>query len=208
MRALRALVAAFALMGPCAAQDHVSFRTPDGWTINGDMYGSSDRGVVLVHGGRFEKSGWAKQANILVSAGFRALAIDLRGFGLSKDGPHSVRADFGSPLDVLAAVRYLHEKGAKSVSVVGASMGGDAAEGALAGAKPGEIDRVVLLAHGAYGSPEKLTGRKLFIVGRDDPGPDGRPRLLRIRAQYEKAPEPKELVVLEGSAHAQFIFQT
>jgi hypothetical protein len=67
---------------------------------------------------------------------------------------------------------------------------------------------VVLLAHGAYGLPENLTGRKLFIVSRDDPGPDGQPRLLRIRAQYEKAPGPKELVILEGSAHAQFIFQT
>lgn len=208
MRALRALAAAFALMGPCAAQDQVSFQTPDGWTIHADLYGSGDRGVVLVHGGRFEKSSWAKQANVLVRAGYRVLAIDLRGFGLSKDGPQSVRSEFGSPLDVLAAIRYLHEKGAKSVSVVGASMGGDAAEGALAQAKPGEIDRVVLLAHGAYGSPEKLTGRKLFIVSRDDPGPDGQPRLVRIRAQYEKAPDPKELVILEGSAHAQFIFQT
>ena len=70
-------------------------------------------------------------------------------------------------------------------------MEGDAAEGALAEAKPGEIDRVVLLAHGAYGLPEKLTGPKLFIVSRDDPGPDGQPRLLKIRAQYEKAPDPK-----------------
>lgn len=35
-----------------------------------------------------------------------------------------------------------------------------------------------------------------------------KPRLVRIRAQYEKAPEPKELVVLEGSAHAQYIFAT
>jgi len=208
MRVLRALTAVLALMGPCAAQDQVSFQTPDGWTIHADLYGSGDRGVVLVHGGRFEKSSWAKQANILVSAGFRALAVDLRGFGLSKDGPQSVRSDFGSPLDVLAAVRYLHEKGAKRVSIVGASMGGDAAEGALAQAKPGEMDRVVLLAHGAYGSPEKLTGRKLFIVSRDDPGPDGQPRLVRIRAQYDKAPDPKELVILEGSAHAQLIFQT
>jgi hypothetical protein len=38
----------------------------------------------------------------------------------------------------------------------------------------------------------------------------GRPiaRLPKIRAQYEKAPDPKELVILEGSAHAQFVFQT
>ncbi|MDH3216854.1 MAG: hypothetical protein OEN01_11255 [Candidatus Krumholzibacteria bacterium] len=29
-----------------------------------------------------------------------------------------------------------------------------------------------------------------------------------IREQYQRAPDPKELVVLEGSAHAQLIFET
>lgn len=208
MPVVRALITAAVLAGLACAQDHVSFPTRDGWTIHADLYGTDDRGVVLVHGGQFEKGSWEKQARVLVKAGFRVLAIDLRGFGLSKEGPRSARSDFGSPLDVLAAVRYLHENGAKTVSVVGASMGGDAAEGALGEAKPGEIDRVVLLAHGAYGPPEKLKGRKLFIVSRNDLGPGGKPRLARIRAQYEKAPDPKELVILEGSAHAQFIFQT
>ena len=66
----------------------------------------------------------------------------------------------------------------------------------------------MLLAHGAYGPPEKLKGRKLFIVSRNDLGPGDKPRLAKIRAQYEKVPDPKELVILEGSAHAQFIFQT
>ncbi len=204
----RLLMAALLLAAVCGAQEHVSFITRDGWTIHADLYGTTDRGVVLVHGGRFDKSSWERQARELVKAGFRALAIDLRGFGLSKGGPPAARADFGSPLDVLAAVQYLRRHGARIVSVVGASMGGDAAEGALARAPPGEIDRVVLLAHGAYEPPEKLTGRKLFIVSRDDIGPGGQPRLTRIRAQYDKAPEPKELVILEGSAHAQFIFQT
>jgi len=201
-------VVTLVLAGTTAAPEHVSFPTQDGWIIHGDLYGTGDRGIVLVHGGRFEKGSWEKQARVLVTAGFRALTIDLRGFGLSKEGPQSARSDFGSPLDVLAAVRYLRENGAKTVSVVGASMGGDAAEGALAEAEPGEIDRAVLLAHGAYGPPEKLKGRKLFIVSRDDVGPGDKPRLLKIRAQYDKAPGPKKLVILEGSAHAQFIFQT
>ena len=208
MLGVRALMAAVVLAGLTCAQEHVFFPTLDGWTIHADLYGTGDRCVVLAHGGRFEKGSWEKQARGLVKAGFRVLAIDLRGFGLSKEGPQSARSDFGSPLDVLAAVRYLHENGAKTVSVVGASMGGDAAEGAVGEAKPGEIDRVVLLAHGAYGPPEKLKGRKLFIVSRDDLGSGDKPRLAKIRAQYKKAPDPKELVILEGSAHAQFIFQT
>src|SRR5437588_12628364 len=201
-------VVTLVLAGTTAAPELVSFPTQDGWIIHGDLYGTGDRGIVLVHGGRFEKGSWEKQARAVVKAGFRALAIDLRGFGMSKEGPQSARSDFGSPLDVLAAVRYLHANGAKTVSVVGASMGGDAAEGALGEAKPGEIDRVVLLAHGAYGPPETLKGRKLFIVSRADLGSGDKPRLTGIRAQYEKAPNPKELVILEGSAHAQFVFQT
>ena len=31
---------------------------------------------------------------------------------------------------------------------------------------------------------------------------------LVSRRKYEKAPQPKELIVLDGSAHAQFLFQT
>ena len=33
-------------------------------------------------------------------------------------------------------------------------------------------------------------------------------RLPKIRKQYEGAPEPKEFLLLEGSAHAQFLFDT
>jgi hypothetical protein len=74
---------------------------------------------------------------------------------------------------------------------------------------PSEIDRVVLLAAGAYTPLTRTKGRKLFILSRDDVmGEKKTPRLPAIREQYEKARDPKELVLLEGSAHAQFIFQT
>jgi hypothetical protein len=66
----------------------------------------------------------------------------------------------------------------------------------------------VLLGSGAGRAPEKLQGRKLFIVSRDDLGSGDIPRLPRIREQYEKVPGPKELLILEGSAHAQFLFAT
>ena len=47
----------------------------------------------------------------------------------------------------------------------------------------------------------------LEIVARDDANDEG-PRLPRIRAWFDKVPQPKELIVLDGSAHAQFLFQT
>lgn len=186
----------------------VSFPTQDGGIIHANLYGSGDRGVVLAHGGQFNKESWDAQARELARAGFRVAAIDFRGYGQShgpgEDDP------FSAPLhlDVLAAVRYLHASNVKSVSVVGASMGGSAAADASILAEPGEVDRVVLLAAAAGGPPAKLKGRTLFIVSRDDTRGDNVARLPKIREQYEQAPQPKELVILEGSAHAQHLFAT
>ncbi|HVW83836.1 MAG TPA: hypothetical protein VHB50_04120 [Bryobacteraceae bacterium] len=97
--------------------------------------------------------------------------------------------------------------GAKTVSVVGGSMGGSAAADAAIEAGPNEIDRIVLLAADPGAHPERLRGRKLLIVARDDADGSG-PRLPRLRSQWDKVPEPKELIVLDGSAHAQYLFRT
>ena len=190
-----------------AAQKTVSFPTEDGGLVYADVYGEGDRSVVLAHGGRFNKESWEKQARSLATAGFCVLALDFRGYGKSKGPGDSAPMSAPLYLDVLAAVRYLRKSGAKTVAVVGGSMGGGAAGAASIASQPGEIDRLVFL--GAYpdGPAEKLKCRSLFMVARDDANEDG-PRLPKIRTQYEKAPEPKELIILDGSAHAQFLFQT
>lgn len=190
------------------AQQRVELPTEDGGLIHADLYGQGERGVVLAHGGRFNKESWEKQARVLAAKGFCVLAIDFRGYGLSRGPGQEDLYTAPLHLDVLAAVRYLRKAGAKTVSVVGGSLGGGAAGDAVIAAKPGEIDRIVLLGASANGPAEKLKGRKLFILARDDLGPGDVPRLPKIRAYYEKAPEPKELVILEGSAHAQFLFET
>ena len=66
---------------------------------------------------------------------------------------------------------------------------------------------MVLLGAAPNGPADKLKSSTLFIVARDDANADG-PRLPKIRAQYEKAPKPQELIILDGSAHAQFLFRT
>jgi pimeloyl-ACP methyl ester carboxylesterase len=135
------------------------------------------------------------------------LAIDFRGFGCSK-GPGQQDFD-NAPFekDVLAAVHYLKAHGAKSASVVGGSFGGAAAGDASIKSTAGEIDRIVFLGAAPNLPADGLKSRTLFIVARDDSNGSG-PRLPGIRAQFEKAPQPKQLIVLEGSAHAQFLFQT
>jgi pimeloyl-ACP methyl ester carboxylesterase len=189
------------------AQQTVSFLTDDGGEVYADVYGGGIHGVVLAHGGQFNKESWKKQATILATAGFHVLAIDFRGYGPSRGPGQSNPMDAPLYFDVLAAVRYLRKIGAKSVSVVGASMGGWAAGEASIRSEPGEIDRIVFLGSAPLGSAEKLKARSLFIVARDDTSEDG-PRLPGIRAQFEKTPEPKQLIIVDGSAHAQFLFQT
>jgi pimeloyl-ACP methyl ester carboxylesterase len=198
MPALRVLPVAFLLTQLVSAQQTISFPTQDGGQICADLYGNGDRAVVLAHGGRFTKASWQDQARTLVSAGFRVLAFNFRGFGCST-GPG--QADFdNAPFenDVLAAVHYMKTNGVKTVSVVGGSFGGSAAGDASIKSGPGEIDRIVFLGAAPNLPAEKLKSRALFIVARDDANDDGL-RLPGIRAQYEKAPQPKELIQTDQS---------
>ncbi|HLY18153.1 MAG TPA: alpha/beta fold hydrolase [Bryobacteraceae bacterium] len=195
-------IACLMMTGLTAAPREVSFPTADGGMIWADLYGAGNRGVVLAHGARFDKASWGPQAEVLAKAGFRVLAIDFRGYGRSRGGDKAAPGGGEKYQDVLAAVRYLRENGATRVSVIGASMGGGASGNAAIHARPGEIDRLILLANVPVDEPERLAVPKLFAVGKGDG------LAARVREQFEKAPEPKELMILEGSAHAQFLFQT
>jgi pimeloyl-ACP methyl ester carboxylesterase len=206
-------LSALLVAGIASAQETVSFPTEDGGVVFADLYGSGGqdrsglKGVVLAHGGRFNKESWSEQAHRLVEAGFQVLAIDFRGYGKSHGPGDADPMDAPLQLDVLAAVRYLHKAGAKTVSIVGGSMGGGAAGDASIASQPGEIDRLVFLGSAPNGPAEKLKSPSLYIVARGDASGDG-PRLPGIRAQYEKAPQPKRLIILDGTAHAQYLFQT
>ncbi len=194
----------------------VTLQAEDGAVLQADLYPPkvlpiAPFGVVLAHGGRYDKQSWRPQAEVLQARGITVLAFDFRGHGASR-GPGD-RDGFTAPLhlDVLAAARYLRKRGMHRVAVVGGSLGGMAAGDALALGRPGDIDRVVFLgARPSLAGVDlaKVTGPKLFIVARDDPEASGRPRLERIRADFERVPQPRRLVVVDGSAHAQALFAT
>jgi pimeloyl-ACP methyl ester carboxylesterase len=192
---------------PGVKVQHVSFATEDRGLIYADLYGKGAHGVVLAHGGRFTKESWQPQALQLARAGFHVLAFDFRGFGQSHGPGDSDMFTAPMQLDVLAAVRYLRKNGAKTVAIVGGSFGGSAAADASIASQPGEINGLVLLAADWNGPVERIKAPLLVIVARDDANDEGL-RLPRIRAWFDKAPQPKKLLVLDGSAHAQFLFQT
>lgn len=194
------------MSGLVAAPKEVSFPTDDKGVVFANTYGSGSRALILAHGARFNKESWAKQAEEFAHAGFAVVAIDFRGYGKSHGGSDSANQSANQYddmyRDVLAAVHYVRQNGASSVAVVGASMGGRASATAVAKGKPGEIDRLVLLAHAPIQDPEKIAGTKLFIVAEGDS------IAAQVKDQYQRAPEPKQLIVLSGSAHAQNLFTT
>lgn len=189
--------AAHATAGPGFKE--VSFATDDGGMIFANLYGDGGDGVVLAHGAVFNKESWQPLAEHLAEKGLSILAIDFRGYGKSKAGS-SGRVLYQ---DVLGAVRYLHTRGTRTVSVVGGSMGGSAAARAAVEAKEGEIHHLVLLSAGSVSRPADLqAAARLFVAS------EGEGMAARVRRHFEQAAEPKELALLPGRAHAQHIFKT
>lgn len=178
----------------CAGPQELAFPASGGGVVHADAYGSGSHAVVLAHGGRFDRSSWRDQAMELADAGYRVIAFDFR----QRDG-----GAYGEVLDAVAAARA---GGATTVSVVGASFGGTAAAAATASA-PGSIDKLILLS-APVDEPEILTGRKLVIVARGDVRGDGQMRLPVLERQFARMAEPKRLVVVEGIAHGQYLFES
>lgn len=202
IRSLATVLGMFALLQVAAAAQSpkdVTFPTADGGTVDADLYGTGTKGVVFAHGAIFNKQSWAPLAKRMAARGFRALAIDFRGYGRSHAGSDPNALD----QDVIAAVRWLHAQGVKSVSVVGGSMGGGASGKAATEVKPGEIDKLVLLSPMPIRNPGDLHANSILYIASRNEG-----LAPTVRSQYERAPQPKKLVLLPGSAHAQNIFDT
>lgn len=139
MAAAVTLVLARAMAGPAGAAQMsraVSFTTEDGVAIAGQLYESAQRpapAVVLIHMLGRTHGDWDNVARVLQAAGLTALAIDLRGHGLS-GGSGDVSADMVG--DVRAAVAWLAAQPdvrPDAIGVAGASLGANLALLAAAG---------------------------------------------------------------------------
>jgi len=205
----RALLSALSIVsavsmapGACRAAESpetVSFSTADGGEIHAHLYGKGEHAVVLAHGKVFDKESWQPLASHLSGQGLQVLALDFRGYGHSTPG-----GEKGSLwLDVVAAADYLRQHDARLVSALGASMGGGAVARASVEAPNGTFHKLILLAAVPIAEPDRMRANSfLFVVSREEP------LLPRVKQQFEQAPEPKRLEILEGGAHAQHVFRT
>jgi alpha-beta hydrolase superfamily lysophospholipase len=198
-RARIALFLALAASAVTAQTTEVEYRTADGGSVVANLYGDGSHAVLLAHGAIFDKESWHALAEHLSAEGLTVLAIDFRGYGRSRAGSAGRGALHE---DVIAGVRFLAERGASEVSVLGASMGGGAVGEAAADLADGEIAHLILLAAVAAPNPERMTGTKLFVVSEGDAF------RRSVEDQFRRAVEPKRIEILGGNAHAQHIFRT
>jgi pimeloyl-ACP methyl ester carboxylesterase len=128
---------------------------------NGLSFPVADAGsgppVLLLHGFPDDRHLWRYQARVLVDAGFRIIAPDLRGFG---DAPRPQDPkDYGIPLIVSDIVGILDALGVSKVQLVAHDWG--AAVGwRLAAEHPDRIERYAALSVGAPGSRTTIEQRE------------------------------------------------
>jgi pimeloyl-ACP methyl ester carboxylesterase len=96
--------------------------------------------VLLLHGFPEFWGAWQQQITALAGAGFRAVAVDLRGYGASDKPPRGYDG-YTMSADVVGLIRAVGER---SASVVGTGYGGLVAW-TTAALHPRSVDRLVVL---------------------------------------------------------------
>ena len=190
------------------ASQAVTFKTSDGVTLAGRLFGPADaqEGVVLSHMLPADQTSWYPFAQRLAGDGYRVLTFDFRGYCPGGDGGCSqgTKDINAAPTDLDAAVRYLRKQGPTRIGLAGASMGGIASL-LVAGTDPENIDAVVTLS-----APQVLSGLgvglqqlalvsapKLFIAGLGDPSG----AVQAADALYADSPGPKDEQIVTDDSH-------
>jgi pimeloyl-ACP methyl ester carboxylesterase len=174
----------------------VHFVTSDRLRLVGYELGHGPRGVVLAHQYRGDACQWSSYGPSLAKAGYHVLAFDFRGFGRSPTGPG------GIDLDVRAAASKLRTLGARTIVLIGASMGGTAVLTAAADLQPPPAAVVSLSGPASFDlmsaldTVPRLLMPKLFIVGANDIQ-----FVQDARDLYRRARGPKQLLVIPAGDH-------
>jgi esterase/lipase len=178
------------------AFEPVQFKTPDGMTLEGRFYpGGMNKGVVCAHMFPADQTSYEALAKDLARKGYPVLTFNFRGYGNSEGFKDISRI----ALDMNAAVRFMAER-VTSMVLIGASMGGTAS--ILEGNHP-KVKGVVTLSApttfqglDARSKVSELKPPKLFVAAKGDAVAYDSAKYF-----YAHAPEPKEILLVEGSAN-------
>ena len=196
----------------------VTLHTNDGAAIAADYYPADvDRGVILAHMMPADRKSWAALAGTLQAAGFRVIAIDLRGHGESQGGPvgykkFSDAEHRASIQDVKAAAEALAERGASTIHLGGASIGANLV--LQYAAEHEEVASAILLSPGLEyrGLATEAHARRIrkgqaiyYIAAEDDIySAETVKKLFAVTPEYAE----KELHVFPAGGHGTNLFKT
>lgn len=190
---------------PPAGSEAVTFTSADGVVLQGRLFGEGAVGVVLSHMLPADQTSWWDFAAALAGEGYLVLTYNFRGYCPGADagcseGEREISAIWQ---DVLGAIDLVRSRGAATVMLAGASMGGTASlvaaaqEGVYVDAvvglsAPVEIDGLVADANVLT----RVSAAKLFVAGTGDTSAADAAQKL-----YASSPPPKRVEILTTDAH-------
>ena len=187
---------------PQAPQGEVSFTTEDGIDINGNIFGTGNKWIILSHMRPTDQTSWSSFAQYLSDNGYIVLTYDFRGYGKSGGSKDISNID----KDLEAAIAFTSQYDSEKIFLMGASMGGTASlivaareyiDGVISLSSPVEINSL-----SAIDEVEDIDAPKLFIASEGDGY-----AAESAQSLFDRSPEPKEIEILNGSAHGTFIFE-
>lgn len=184
----------------------VTFTTPDGASVTGELYGSGQTAVIFSVMGNC-KQGWRELAQQTAAQGLMALTYVWRDCSeTGRVNEQELSRNFLN--DARGAIDYVRERGAEKIILAGASLGGLAsaklaiesnASGLIVFASPAEISQWDFKIEA---SDLDTDIPKLFLTAENDTVVP----LAASQALYDLAAEPKEWQTYPGTAHGTDLF--
>lgn len=179
------------------SSSRATFRTEDGFRLEGQVLGAGQKGIVLSHMYPADQRSWFAAAAELASDRYLVLTFDFRGYGSSQGSKDIEVID----RDVRAAIRHMREElGAAQIVLVGASMGGSAS---LIASSTVPVAGVVTLS-----APVRFRGLdagrvaglvsvpKLFIAAEGDVAAAADAEIL-----FRTSADPRQIKIVPGDEH-------
>jgi pimeloyl-ACP methyl ester carboxylesterase len=183
-----------------AERTHVlRYRASDGLRLVGLELGRGSRGVVLAHGYGGNFCEWVGTARRLSRSGYHVLAFDHRNHGSS--APASQEARYRIDRDVASSAALLRRRGARTIVLIGSSMGASAVIAGAAIASP-PVDGVISLSSPATfvlldveSAARRVTSPTIFVASEYD-----RDFAADARKLYDASPAAdKRMIIVRNS---------
>lgn len=176
-----------ALAVPVWAQEDIDLKSGDN-VVTAMTLGEGEHAVIAIHGASqnrkyFFSGNGAEFGQALAKAGFRVVAIEWAG-----------RPPAGFA-EVAAAIKHVRDKGAKRVSLMGHSRGGELAANYSRTLADGELNSVIQFGSVDDQGLAQTKTKKLFAFNKGDRWANWQPKA------FEASSDPKQMIALGGSGH-------